>query len=62
MHASGKNIKLSRSEIVVGSASLPGQHTAEILTSLLHYTPQEVQKLESEGAVYCSPETAAASS
>jgi len=42
-------------EVVVGSAPLPGRHTAEILTSLLHHTPEEVQKLESEGAVYDSP-------
>ena len=62
IHVSGKNIKLSRSEVVVGSAPLPGQHTAEILTSLLHYTPEEIRKLETEGAVYCSPGTAAASS
>ena len=54
IHVSGKNIKLSRSKAVVGSTPLPGQHTAEILTSLLHYTPEEVKKLESEGAVYCS--------
>lgn len=39
MPMSGKNIKLSHSEVVVGSAPLPGQHTAEILPSLLHYTP-----------------------
>jgi hypothetical protein len=32
------------------------------ITALRHYTPQEVQKLASEGAVYCSPGTAAASS
>jgi crotonobetainyl-CoA:carnitine CoA-transferase CaiB-like acyl-CoA transferase len=48
IHVSGKNIKLSRSEVIVGSAPLPGQHMAEILTSLLHYTPEEVKKLESE--------------
>ena len=53
LRVSGKNIKLSRSEVVVGSAPLPGQHTAEILTSLLHYSPEEVKKLETEGAVYC---------
>lgn len=62
IHVSGKNIKLSRSEVVVGSTPLPGQHTAEIPTSLLHYTPEEIRKLETEGAVYGSPGTAAASS
>jgi|RhiMetdeSRZDD1v2_1073273.scaffolds.fasta_scaffold599379_2 hypothetical protein len=48
------DLDLRNAEVVVGSAPLPGQHTAEILTSLLHYTPEEVKKLESEGAVYCS--------
>jgi formyl-CoA transferase len=62
IHVSGKQIKLSRSEIVVGSAPLPGQHTAEILTSLLHCSPEEVRKLEAEGAVYCSPGQNTASS
>jgi len=62
IHVSGKHIKLSRSEIVIGSAPLPGQHTAEILTSVLHCTPEEVRKLEAEGAVYCSPGSAAGSS
>ena len=62
IHVSGKHIKLSRSEIVVGSAPLPGQHTEEILTSLLHCSPEEVRKLEAEGAVYCSPGPATASS
>ena len=52
IHVSGKNIKLSRSEIVVGSAPVPGQHTREILTSLLDYSDQDISALEAEGAVY----------
>jgi CoA:oxalate CoA-transferase len=52
IHVSGKFTKLSRSELVVGSAPVPGQHTEEILTELLHYSPEEVSKLEVEGAVY----------
>ena len=52
IHVSGKNIKLSRSEIVVGSAPIPGQHTAEILTSLLKYSAEEVQALEADRVVY----------
>jgi CoA:oxalate CoA-transferase len=52
IHVSGKNIKLSRSEIVVGSAPIPGQHTAEILTALLKYSAEEVQALETDGVVY----------
>jgi CoA:oxalate CoA-transferase len=52
IHVSGKFTKLSRSELVVGSAPQPGQHTEEILTKLLNYSPEEVSKLEMEGAVY----------
>jgi CoA:oxalate CoA-transferase len=52
IHVSGKFTKLSRSELVVGSAPLPGQHTAEILTKLLNYSPAEISALEAEGAVY----------
>jgi formyl-CoA transferase len=52
IHVSGKFTKLSRSELVVGSAPVPGQHTEEILTKLLNYSPEEVSKLEVEGAVY----------
>jgi crotonobetainyl-CoA:carnitine CoA-transferase CaiB-like acyl-CoA transferase len=52
IHVSGKPIKLSRSETPVGSAPVPGQHTEELLTSLLHYTTEEIEKLENEGAIY----------
>jgi crotonobetainyl-CoA:carnitine CoA-transferase CaiB-like acyl-CoA transferase len=52
IHVSGKNIKLSRSEVVVGSAPVPGQHTEELLMSLLHYTPEEIEQLEAAGAIY----------
>lgn len=52
VHVSGKLIKLSRSEVVVGSAPVPGQHTEELLTSLLKYSPEEIATLEAEGAVY----------
>ena len=54
IHVSGRNIKLSRSETVVGSAPLPGQHTEEILTGLLGYAPQDIHELEAGGAVYRS--------
>jgi formyl-CoA transferase len=52
IHVSGKHIKLSRSETVVGSAPVPGQHTEEILVSLLNYSAEEITTLEAEGAVY----------
>ncbi len=52
IHVSGKNIKLSRSEVIVGSAPTPGQHTREILGGLLDYSDAEIDALESRGAVY----------
>jgi formyl-CoA transferase len=52
IHVSGKNIKLSRSEIVVGSAPIPGQHTEAILTTLLKYSAEQINALEADGAVY----------
>lgn len=52
MFVSGKNIKLSRSEIVVGSAPVPGQHTAEILSEYLGYNQDDISVLESEGVLY----------
>ncbi|MBM3924596.1 MAG: CoA transferase [SAR202 cluster bacterium] len=52
MYVSGKNIKLSRSETVVGTTPVPGQHTREILTRVLKYSDADVERLESEGVVY----------
>lgn len=52
IHVSGRPIKLSRSDMPVGSAPVPGQHTEKILTSLLNYSLEEIDKLEAEGAVY----------
>ena len=52
IHVSGKNIKLSRSGAVVGSAPTAGQHTREILTSFLGYSDDKIDGLESTGALY----------
>jgi crotonobetainyl-CoA:carnitine CoA-transferase CaiB-like acyl-CoA transferase len=52
IHVSGKNIKLSRSEITVGSAPVPGQHTADLLTDVLKYSPAQIEALEADGAIY----------
>jgi len=51
IHVSGKHIKLSRSETPIGSAPTVGEHSREILTRLLHYTPEQVQKLREEGVI-----------
>lgn len=52
IHVSGKNIKLSRSEVVVGSAATPGQHTNTLLKEILNYTPEKIDALETAGAIY----------
>jgi crotonobetainyl-CoA:carnitine CoA-transferase CaiB-like acyl-CoA transferase len=52
IHVSGKFTKLSRSELVVGSAPVPGQHTEDILGTLLGYNAEDVGKLEAEGVIY----------
>ena len=51
IHVSGKNIKLSRSEIVVGSAPMPGQHTEEVLTGILDYSPEQIKALRGDGVI-----------
>ena len=52
IHVSGKFTKLSRSELAVGSAPVPGQHTEDILTTLLDYNTEDVGKLEADGVIY----------
>ena len=52
IHVSGKFTKLSRSELVVGSAPVPGQHTEDILATLLDYNAEDIGKLEAEGVIY----------
>ncbi|MDP2918987.1 MAG: CoA transferase [Dehalococcoidia bacterium] len=51
IHVAGKYIKLSRSKEIVGSAPAPGQHTDEVLTGILKYSSEKVQKLREEKAV-----------
>ena len=51
IHVSGKQIKLSRSGMVVGSAPTVGQHTDEILRDLLDYSPEQVKQLRDDDVV-----------
>jgi len=51
IHVSGKHIKLSRSEIIVGSAPTPGQHTEEILTGLLDYSKEKLAAMRGDGVI-----------
>lgn len=39
------------------AAPLLGQHTSSVLENLLHYSPERVAKLESEGVFGCNPDT-----
>ena len=61
IHVSGKPIKLSRSETVVGSAPVPGEHTEDVLNGLLGFTATEIDDLEAAGAVYRGAPAAAGS-
>ncbi|MBA3030946.1 MAG: CoA transferase [Desulfobacteraceae bacterium] len=51
IHVSGKYIKLSRSETVVGSPPAIGEHTEDILGGLLKYKPEHLQQLREEGII-----------
>lgn len=51
IHVSGKYIKLSRSETVVGPVPAVGQHTKEVLCGLLHYAPEHIQRLQDEKVI-----------
>ncbi len=52
IHVSGKQIKLSRSEIVVGPAPAIGEHTDEVLGRVLGYPPGKIQQLRQEKVVF----------
>ena len=51
IHVAGKMIKFSRTPMVVGSTPTVGQHTEEILSDVLGYTPERIQALEDDGIV-----------
>ena len=53
MWVSGKTIKFSRTQMVVGSAPTVGQHTRELLNGLLGYSDEKVQTLVDEEVVAC---------
>lgn len=45
IYVSGKFIKLSRSQDMVGSAPAVGEHTDEVLQQVLHYTQEQIKNL-----------------
>ena len=51
IHVSGKMIKFGRTEMVVGSAPVVGQHSEEILSELLGYSEERISELNSNQVV-----------
>lgn len=51
MHVSGKLIKFSRSQTIVGSPPTVGQHNEEILCGLLGYAKEELPRLREHGII-----------
>ena len=49
IHVTGKMIKFGRTEMVVGSAPVIGEHSHEILSNVLGYSNEKISELsESE--------------
>ena len=48
INVSGDFWHFSRTPAVVGSTPMPGEHTEELLTDLLDYTPEQVEELRAE--------------
>ena len=51
IHVTGKMIKFSRTPMVVGQTPSIGEHTRQILSDLLDYSPQKIQSLEENGII-----------
>ncbi len=51
IHVSGKFIKMSRSQDVIGAAPAVGEHTEEVLREILKYSPTQIKKLRESKAV-----------
>ena len=53
IHVTGKMIKFSRTPMTVGQTPSIGEHTQQILSGLLNYSPQKIQRLEEGGIIRC---------
>ena len=51
IHVSGKMIKFGRTEMVVGSAPVVGQHSEEILSEILGYSEERINELSNNQVV-----------
>ena len=57
IHVSGKMIKFGRTEMVVGSAPVVGQHSEEILSGLLGYSEERINELNNNQVVGIADKT-----
>ena len=57
IHVSGKMIKFGRTEMVVGSAPVVGQHSEEILSELLGYSEERINELNNNQVVGIADKT-----
>ena len=48
IHVTGKMIKFGRTEMVVGSAPVVGQHSSQILSEILQYSDEKISALSNE--------------
>ena len=53
IHVTGKMIKFSRTHMTDGKTPSIGEHTQQILSGLLNYSPQKIQRLEEGGIIRC---------
>ncbi|MCL0054373.1 CoA transferase [Dehalococcoidia bacterium] len=60
IHVSGKMIKFGRTEMVVGSAPVVGQHSEEILSELLGYSEERINELNNNQVVGIADKTISA--
>ena len=51
MHVAGKMIKFGRTEMVVGSTPTVGQHSNEILSEILGYSDDQINKLNEQEVI-----------
>jgi len=57
IHVSGKMIKFGRTEMVVGSAPVVGQHSEEILSGILGYSEERINELNNNQVVGIADKT-----
>ena len=51
IHVTGKMIKFGRTEMVVGSAPVVGQHSSQILSEILEYPEEKISALSNDDII-----------